>query len=349
MMNARVFIAATGSSLARAEEDGSGRWQVETPLTGQQVNCLAADPHNPNVVYAGTQGNGLLCSDDRGKTWNPAGMNGQTTVKSIAFSRAEPGIIYAGTKPPAIFVSRDGGQTWEELTSFRALRRWFWNTPAEPGDPYVLGLDVSPSDPNLIIAGIEYGGMFRSADGGRSWQGHLKGSSRDCHSLTFHHKHANWVYQGSGGWPAAVSRDNGMTWKQPRRGLGWSFYGWAVAADPERPEIWYLSAAPFSKFPKFWLFPRMHWDGHSNSGIFRSTDDGRWQRLSGGLPQPLDYAAYALLTDPDAPGHLYAGLSNGDIWHTSDHGDNWQQILVNLGGIHRSLIVLRSRQGGRAT
>jgi hypothetical protein len=49
---------------------------------------------------------------------------------------------------------------------------------------------------------------------------------------------------------------------------------------------------------------------------------------------------YALLTDPEAPGHLYAGLSDGDIWHTADYGDSWQQLPLNLGGIHRFMIML---------
>jgi hypothetical protein len=44
-------------------------------------------------------------------------------------------------------------------------------------------------------------------------------------------------------------------------------------------------------------------------------------RAGAKLPQPLDYMPYALLTDPAAPGHLYAGLSNRDMWHTEDDGE----------------------------
>jgi len=62
---------------------------------------------------------------------------------------------------------------------------------------------------------------------------------------------------------------------------------------------------------------------------------------SGGLPQPLDYMAYALVTDPGAPGHLYAGLSNGDVWHTADFGDNWNQLPFNLRRIERSMILIQ--------
>jgi hypothetical protein len=64
-----------------------------------------------------------------------------------------------------------------------------------------------------------------------------------------------------------------------------------------------------------------------------------WQKLSGGLPDPLDYMAYALLTDPAAPGHLYAGLSNGDVWSSADYGDSWQRLPFDLGAIRRCLIM----------
>ena len=338
-MSYNTFIATTGEGLAHATLAEDGQWSVKFLLEREALRCLAADPHNEGVVYAGTQGNGLLRSIDKGQTWQAAGLDNQV-VKSIAFSRSEPGVIYAGAKPPYIFVSRDDGESWTELDTFRQMRQPSWKTPAEPGDPYVQGLAVSPTDPNVIIAGIEYGAMLRSADGGVTWQGHLKGTSKDCHSLTYHDTDGNWVYQGGGGWPAAVSRNGGLSWRQPRRGMGISFYGWDVAADPERPEIWYVSAAPYVKFPDLRKFPIAHWDGHANASIFRATSDGRWQRLAGGLPQPLDYMAYALLTDPDSPGHLYAGLSNGDIWHSTDHGDSWTQLPVNLKAINRALIAL---------
>ena len=47
-----------------------------------------------------------------------------------------------------------------------------------------------------------------------------------------------------------------------------------------------------------------------------------------GLPQPLDHFPYSLLTDVDAPGHVYAVLQNGDIWHSEDHGDTWSSTPV---------------------
>jgi hypothetical protein len=86
--------------------------------------------------------------------------------------------------------------------------------------------------------------------------------------------------------------------------------------------------------------PPAHIDGEANAYIFRSAGGAPWEKLRGGLPQPLNYMAYALLTDPAAPGHIYAGLSNGEVWHSTDYGDSWQCLPFQLKGIHRSLIML---------
>ena len=118
----KIFISTSGRRLARAECGANGHWSVEFLLEGTNVRCLTADPRNPNVIYAGTHGNGVLRSEDRGKTWQPSGMEGHI-VKAIAVSPAEPGLIVAGTKPPGIFVSCDGGQNWMESESFRRMRR----------------------------------------------------------------------------------------------------------------------------------------------------------------------------------------------------------------------------------
>lgn len=345
LMNANIFIATTGKGLARAAREANGDWSVEFLIEDQDVRCLAADPLDPNVIYAGTQGNGVLRSNDRGRTWKPAGLPGQI-VKALAVSRTErglskaegPGTVYAGTKPATMFVSRDGGETWTELESFRRIRgRRFWFSPAEkPNTAYVQAIALSPTDPNVIVAGVEFGAVVRSTDGGKTWTGHRQGAVRDCHSLTFHATNGNWAYEGGGG-GVAVSRDGGDTWRQPKEGLD-RRYGWACAADPAQPEVWYISASPLFSLPKF--VPVAHIDGQANAYIFRSSGGAPWQKLGGGLPQPLDYMAYALLTDPAAPGHVYAGLSNGDVWHSADYGDTWQKLPFNLGGIQRTLIML---------
>ncbi|UCC61682.1 MAG: hypothetical protein JSV36_12860 [Anaerolineae bacterium] len=337
-MNAKTYIAtvrrdADGKGLARAEQKANGDWSVEFLLRDQDVHCLAVDPLDPEVIYAGTQGEGVLRSNDRGRTWGPAGLLGQT-VRALSVSRTEPGTVYAGTRPAYLFASRDGGANWSELTSFRRIRsRWFWFSPAgKPFTAYVQAIGLTPEDPNVIVVGIELGAVVRSTDGGRTWSAHRKGALRDCHWLTFHATNGDWVYEAGGtGGGAAVSRDGGETWHKAKVGLD-RRYGWACAADPAQPEIWYVSVSPGPG--------KAHSPGNAEAYIFRSLDGAPWQKLSGGLPQPLDHMPYALLTDPAAPGHLYAGLNNGHVWHSSDYGDTWSKLPFDLKSIERTLIMV---------
>ena len=330
-MNGKTFLATTGSGIARAAY-ADGRWAVEQLLAGHPVTCLSADPLRPSVVYAGTQGRGVLRSDDSGHTWSPAGLAGQV-VKAVAASPSEPGVLYAGTKPALVYASRDGGSSWAELRAFRRIRAFWWFSPAEPPfAAYVQAIALSPADPKVIVVGIEAGAVLRSADGGQTWQGHRPGALRDCHSLTFHVKNGDWIYEAGGsGAGAACSRDGGRTWRQPRNGLD-RHYGWAVAADPAQPEVWYAALSPDAF--------KAHGDGRAEATIFRSAGGAPWQKIGAGLPQPLSHMPYALLNDPAMPGQLYAGLSNGEVWQSTNHGDTWQQLPFNLGGIHRSLIMV---------
>lgn len=330
-MSRSIFLATTGQGIARAEALDSGAWQVTSPITGRAVYCLARDPLDHHIVYAGTQG-GLLRSDDAGRTWRSSGLDGRI-VKALAVSPTRPGVVFAGVKPAALFQSEDGGATWRESASFRRIRgRRLWFSPAElPFIGYVQAIAPSPTDPNRVAVGIEFGATLLSVDGGATWTGHRPGALRDCHSLTFHARRGEWLYEGGGtGGGHAFSRDGGQTWSRTQSGLD-RHYGWAVAADPERPEVWYLSASPGAS--------KAHSENNAQAGIFRH-DGARWLRLTGGLPQPLNHMPYALITDPAQPGHVYAGLSNGDIWHSANHGDHWRQLPVNLGGVHRSLIML---------
>ena len=86
---------------------------------------------------------------------------------------SEPNTVYAGGKPATLFVSHNSGQTWTELTMLvrHIPNRWWWFSPAET---------------DVLLAGVEFGAVVRSEDGGHIWSRHRSGALRNCHSLNFH-------------------------------------------------------------------------------------------------------------------------------------------------------------------
>jgi hypothetical protein len=339
MKNERVFLAASGRVLARAEKVRR-QWVVTRPLEGVKINSMVRDPENPRTVYMGTQNDGVLISRDAGKSWQSRGLRG-IPVKSLAVDPTDPLTLYAGCKPVSLYVSHDGAETWNELEAIRSTRKWWWFSPADPPGmtPYISDLGVSPTEPDVVLAGIEAGAVMRSEDRGRTWSKHLRGSDRDCHSLTFHHTDGDWVYEAGGMSGVAYSQNGGVEWRKPKEGIG-PKYGWAVAADPERPEVWYLSAAEQGKLLKGEFTPPGHKDGQANAHLYRKIGDAPWEQLSGGLPEPLDYMAYGLAVLPEQPGHVYAGLGNGQVWFSEDYGDYWDLMPFNLGGVHNAMTVI---------
>lgn len=332
MSNARMFITNTHPGLTRAVLQEDGIWQTTKILEDQDVRCLTQDPANEGVIFAGTQGNGILRSEDWGETWQNVGLEGMV-IKSIAISAAKPGFMLAGSKPPFVYASYDGGAMWHELLGFRKVpSRPFWRSPAEPpGTAYVQSVAISPTDPDTVIAGVEFGAVIRSTDGGKTWPGHRPGALRDCHTLMFHSTDGRYAYEAGGtGVGAAISRNAGETWEQPRTGLD-RHYGWAICADPADPTIAYMSAAPGPM--------KAHSESRSSEAHIFRLNGNTWEKLSGGLPDPLTSMPYVLLTDPTAAGHVYAGLHNGELWFSANYGDEWQALPLHLGRIGGALIM----------
>ena len=338
-MNTEFVFLATNRNVLTRVENTTGQWVISHPLEGVKINCLVGDPTNPGKIYLGTQTDGILFSADGGISWKPLGTF-HIPIKSIAIDPSHPQIIYAGGKPVSLYMTQDGGEVWEELPALRKTKRFWWFSPADPPGmtPYVNNLAVSPQEPNVLLAGIEAGAVMRSEDHGRTWSKHLRGSDRDCHSLKFHPANGDWAYEAGGMSGVAVSQNGGKVWRKPKEGLG-TKYGWVVAADPERPEIWYLSAAEQGKLLRGEFTPPGHQDGQANAHLYRKNGDAPWVSLLGGLPDPLDYMAYGLAVVPGHPGHVFAGLANGQIWHSEDYGDHWTEMPFNVGRVEKLMIL----------
>jgi photosystem II stability/assembly factor-like uncharacterized protein len=304
------FYAATGDAIARLDEAG-GAWEVQLSLTGSGAQCLALDPADPDTVYAGLREGGVRRTTDGGRSWVDCALPAPG-VFSLAVSAAD-GAVYAGTEPSALYRSDDRGETWRELDDLLELpSRPTWSFPPRPWTSHVRWIAPSPHDADVLLAGIELGGLMRSADRGETWADHRPGAQRDVHSLAWHPRVAGRAYEAGGG-GAAWSDDGGETWHPADEGRD-RHYTWSVAVDHDDPELWYVSAS---------TGPYAAHGGRDPQARIYCRRNGQWSALGGGLPEPLPAMPYALVA---VDGGLVAGLADGQLWRSADHGETWEAL-----------------------
>jgi photosystem II stability/assembly factor-like uncharacterized protein len=150
-------------------------WRNIGPFRGGRVLAVAGVPEQPNHFYFGSVNGGVWESIDAGRTWQPI-FDGQTigSIGALAIAGSDANVIYVGSgeadmrsdisQGNGVYKSTDAGKTW----NFAGLR-----------DSQQIGkILVHPRDPNLVYVaalGHPYGpnaerGVFRSRDGGKSWQ-----------------------------------------------------------------------------------------------------------------------------------------------------------------------------------
>jgi photosystem II stability/assembly factor-like uncharacterized protein len=301
-------LYAAGSDAVSVVEAGS----VDAGLRERGARCLAVDTEDPDTLYVGTSDEGLFKSVDGGKSWD--GLSGieHPRVTAVAVSPVD-GAVYAGTEPSALFVSRDGGGSWRELEEMRKLpSQPTWSFPPRPWTSHVRAIAPSYTDPDLVVVGIELGGILRSTDRGETWQDQRPGAQPDCHSLSAHPEAVELLYEAGGG-GFARSTDFGNSWESVDGGMG-LHYVWGLAVDAVDSSLVYASAAPGPY--------RAHGRGASGAAIYRKMEDEPWQAVLEGL----DAFPYALCADPEVPGAVYAGLGDGTILRGVEAGESWEEV-----------------------
>jgi photosystem II stability/assembly factor-like uncharacterized protein len=264
-------------------------------------------------VYIGTSDEGLFKSSDGGGSWERLSGVAYPRITSVAVSPID-GALYAGTEPSSLFVSRDGGESWLELERLKKLpSASTWSFPPRPWTSHVRSIALSFEDPDLIVAGIELGGVVRSEDGGESWQDQRPGAYADCHALAAHAAAPNTLYEAAGG-GFAQSEDSGDSWATADEGLE-QRYVWGLAVDRDDPTLLYVSAATGPG--------RAHGSGSSDAAIYcRRGSGSRWEAVL----EHLAEFPYALVGDPEKPDGLYAGLGDGTILRSPDAGTSWDEV-----------------------
>jgi hypothetical protein len=305
----RSLLAATGDAIVRLVREDAG-WRAATLLERAGLRCLAVDGKR---IVTGSRGHGVWLSEDGGESWEDGGLP-QPDVFSVAISPAD-GTVYAGCEPSMLFKRENGA--WEELSALRELPSApTWSFPPRPWTSHVRWIAPNPHDAKLLLVGIELGGLMRSEDGGDTWADHAPGAQPDVHSLAWHPRESARAYEAGGG-GATWSFDAGRTWMPADAGRD-RHYTWAVVPDSEDPDCWFVSASP-GPF-------NAHRPGKAEAYVYRWRKKGPWERLTGGLPQPLDAMPYALV----ATGReLHAGLSDGRVYTSADRGETWEALALS--------------------
>jgi hypothetical protein len=331
------------------DEDG-----VSEPLfPGDRVPSFAIDTRAGTPrMFAGTVsehwGPVIRISDDGGKTWS------DPPERAIRFpddadaslvqvwqlqpgGADEPDTMYAGVEPAALFRSDDRGDTW-------SLVRGLWNSPDrrewEPGFGG-LGLHtvlVDPRDPRRLHVAISAGGVYRSDDGGDTWQARNHGIRRpggdaepdpypefgQCvHKIARDAVDPDRLYaQNHGG--LYRSDDRADTWVDVANGVP-SDFGFPIVAHPRVGSTAYVIPLESD------LFRCMP------GGLCRvyGTRDGgaSWMALGDGLPDEhahLTVLRDAFCSDAADPVGLYFGTRTGQVYASSDEGESWRLLAEYL-------------------
>lgn len=297
-----------------------GRWREQNrSLEGHDVWVVAHRPGAPDVVYAGTYGDGLFRTTGGHTRWERLGAGlGLDYVRAIAFAPDNPDTVYVGTEPANVFGSTDGGDAWADLGVRRLPGAEGWFLPYSPRDGAVRALALHPAEPSLIFGGLEVGGVLKSTDGGETWTITREGMHPDVHSLAVHPDDPQVLFAATGG-GVYRSRDGGRTWKRLI-----DSYTRAVAIHPVMPEV--VLAGPARRV------------GHEGR-ILASEDGGdTWVLTARGLKIPMLGMVESFVIHPDFPEDVFAILSDGRLLRSRADRIHWRPLEPRVRSV-RSLDI----------
>ena len=311
--NPDVIYVGSGEGLQRPDlsvgngmyksTDGGKTWSYLGLSDVQQVGGLAIDPSNENRVFVAALGHpygpnkerGVYRTVDGGKTWEKVLYKDENTgAVQVTIDPKNPDIIYAdmwaGRQGPwengawngpesGLFKSTDGGTTWKKLTN------GFPTTEQGLGR---IGFGIAPSQPDRIYATVDAGaagGIYRSDNGGESWQriqtdNRLWGRGSDFAEIKVDPKNAEIVY-----------RANVVTWKSIDGGKNWTAFRGAPGGDD---------------YHRIWIHP------DNTNIILIASDQGAIITVNGGQTFSSWYNQptaqfYHVSTDNAFPYNVYSG------------------------------------------
>jgi len=309
--------------------DGGANWKpiFDKEHSISSIGALAVAPSNHNVIYAGTgegslrgditYGNGVYKSTDGGRNWRHVGLKDSRHIGALIVHPENPNIVFVAAVGHAfgpneergVYRTTDGGVTWKKVLGKDA------NTGAidvvfDPHNPTTLfaALYQMRRQPWFFSSGGEGSGLYRSTDGGDTWQ-HLTGHGLPEGILgrigvTVSGADSGRVYAIIEAQEGGIFRsdDGGNTWQKINDDLRFRQRAWyfsKIYADPQAVDKLYVV----------------------NTGLFRSIDGGKSFKL---LPaRHGDH--HGLWIDPRNPDRL-GNASDGGASVSTNGGENWTTL-----------------------
>jgi hypothetical protein len=343
MSGVRVLVGTRKGAFILSSDGKREKWDVNGPhFAGWEIYHVKGSAQDPNRLYASQSndwfGQIIQRSDDGGKTWHQPGTPpGEPTTTPDGMPIGESNK----------FVYDTSSETGKPLTD----HLWYDGTPRPWEFKRVWHLEPSLTDPDTVYAGAEDAALFRSSDGGKSWQelaglrGHSSGSKWQpgaggmcLHTIILDPGNPQRMVIGISAAGAFRSDDAGQTWRPINRGLT-SLYELpdpdaevghcvhCIAIHPSHPDV---------------MFMQKHWD------VMRSDDGGEsWREVSGNLPSDFGYpiAVHAhqpetvyvvpIKSDsehfpPDGKLRVYRSRTGGNEWEALTSGLPQRDCYVNV-------------------
>lgn len=325
------YFGATGGGLWKTT-DGGTTWNPvsDGAFKTSSVGAVAVAASSPDIVYVGMgetqlrgniiQGDGVYKSTDAGRTWQHVGLEKTKAIARIRIHPRNPDLVYVaalghpyGPSPDrGVYRTRDGGKTWERVL-FRDEKTGAVDLSMDPNNPDVLyaGLWEVYRTPHSLSSGGPGSGLFKSTDGGTTWQELTKnpglpGGIWGKVGVSVSGADSTRVYaiieNEKGG--VFVSDDAGATWRQvndERRLRQRAFYYTRIYADPKAKDTVYVL----------------------NTGFYRSTDGGKTYRTIR-VPHGDNHDLWIDPTNParminSNDGGANVSINGGETWTDQDY------------------------------
>ncbi len=249
-------------------------------------------------------------------------------------SLTDSNTVYAGVEDAALFRSTDGAASWQELSGLRGHGTGpHWQPGA--GGMCLHTVILDRNDPGRIYIAISAAGAFRTDDSGKTWKPINRGLRSQflpdqdsevghcVHHVAMHPSRPGVLFMQKH-WDVMRSDDAGENWKEVSGNLPTDF-GFVIDVHAHEPETIYV--VPIKSDGE-------HYPPDGKLRVYRSRTGGNeWEALTKGLPQGNCYVNVlrdAMAIDSLDSCGVYFGTTGGQVYLSSNAGDNWAPIVRDL-------------------